>query len=375
MFQYAQSILRSLANLTASEQLEVVVAYGDQRWAPILEQHKLRSVVLKHSAAGTLIARIIMSLFVPASLARWISRLLNPVAIDLRKLGCGVWIFPAQDELTWQVDGPVIATIHDLMHRYERSFPEAGNWWRYWIREHRFRNIAQQGAAVLVDSNMGKHHVLESYRARPENVYSLPYIAPDYITRGAERLDFSDFYRLPEKFYFYPAQFWLHKNHHRLIKALAEARQTCDDMMLVLAGGFGHEYETICKLILQEGLEDAVRFVGYVPDADMAGFYRRARGLVMPTFFGPTNIPPLEAMATGCPILISESYAMPEQCDDAALYFNPGSFQEICDQMIRLWVDDQLYQELSASGLKRMKSWAQPQFEKRLALVLAHVLN
>lgn len=375
MFQYAQCILGALSAIQAREKLEVVVAFGDQKWVPIIEQFHLPSVQLRHWTTGNLIARTLMSLFIPANCALLISRRMNPVVIQLARLRCDLWIFPAQDELTWQVGGQVVGTIHDLMHRYERHFPEAGNWWRYGVREHRFRNIARQSTAVLVDSQTGKQHVLDSYASCSDKTHALPYVAPDYIWGGRVRPDFDSYYQLPAKFYFYPAQFWQHKNHRRLIDALAEARRVCSDMALVLSGGFKHEYESVRQQVSEAGLTDAVRFVGYVPDSDMAGFYSRARGLVMPTFFGPTNIPPLEAMAIGCPVLISETYAMPEQCGDAALYFNPNSVAEIRDRMIKLWTDDRLYEQLIAHGRMRTEAWGQPQFEQRLGKILTGVLQ
>ncbi|MGO7536936.1 glycosyltransferase, partial [Rhizobium leguminosarum] len=68
-----------------------------------------------------------------------------------------------------------------------------------------------------------------------------------------------------------------------------------------MAGNTKREYAAFKAMASELGLSQAVHFVGYVPDSDLAGFYRRARGFVMPTFFGPTNIPPLEAMVCGCP--------------------------------------------------------------------------
>ncbi|MCG9040728.1 glycosyltransferase family 4 protein [Laribacter hongkongensis] len=366
-----------MAHIQAQGELEVVIAYGDARWAPIISTFQLPCTLLENWVLGSRVARLFMLLRIQATASRLLAERMNPLVQELHRLRCNLWIFPAQDELTWQVSGPVVATIHDLMHRYERRFPEAGNWFRYGIREHRFYNLARRSTAVLVDSPMGKQHVLESYGAVPERIHPLPYIAPSYIYEEGDqvRSDFDAHYKLPPKFYFYPAQFWQHKNHLRLIHALADARRVYADLTLVLAGGLRHEYASVHQLVLQRGLADAVRFVGYVPDADMAGFYKRARGLVMPTFFGPTNIPPLEAMALGCPVLVSNAYAMPEQCGDAALYFNPNSVEEIRDQMIRLWNHDGLYEELSKQGLKRAQEWGQSQFQQCLDEILAQTLT
>lgn len=375
MFQYAQCILGALSAIQASEEMDVVVVFGDQQWAPIIEHFNLTSVKLRHWKIGNLIARILMSLFIPMNFSRLISRRMNPVVIQMARLSCDLWIFPAQDELTWQIGGQVVGTTHDLMHRYERGFPEAGNWLRYHLREYRFLNISRASDAVLVDSETGKQHVLDSYAPRPDKINVLPFIAPDYIWAKNVRLDFDSYYKLPAKFYFYPAQFWPHKNHHRLIDALAEARRTCSDMALVLSGGFNREYESVRQKVAESGLTDAVRFVGYVPDSDIARFYSRARGLVMPTFFGPTNIPPLEAMATGCPVLISEAYAMPEQCGNAALYFKPNSVAEMSERMIKLWTDDKLHGRLIARGRLRTEAWGQSQFGQRLKEIITNTLQ
>ncbi|MBM4231562.1 MAG: glycosyltransferase family 4 protein, partial [Gammaproteobacteria bacterium] len=198
---------------------------------------------------------------------------------------------------------------------------------------------------------------------------------PSYIEAGIERDDFDEIYALPPKFYFYPAQFWSHKNHLRLVHALLRARAECPDMTLVLAGEMRLGYQAILNEVVRVGLEDAVRFVGYVPDGDMASFYKRAHGLVMPTFFGPTNIPPLEAMAMGCPVIVSGTYAMPEQCGEAALYFDPTSEEEMSTRMVRLWSDEGLRQRLSAAGRNRTQAWGQTQFQDRLARILEFTLT
>lgn len=139
---------------------------------------------------------------------------------------------------------------------------------------------------MLVDSETGRRHVMESYGTPEDHIYPLPYIAPNYLTDSVETSAFAEHYRLPEKFYFYPAQFWPHKNHVRLIQALAAARRTHPDMELVLAGNTKREYAAVKAMASELGLSRAVHFVGYVPDSDLAGFYHRARGLVMPTFSG-----------------------------------------------------------------------------------------
>jgi glycosyltransferase involved in cell wall biosynthesis len=372
MFQYAQSMLEALTILPHSR-YDVKIAYGDSRWTPILDRLGLQGNRLRYWRLGSKMADILMALRLPARASRWVAGRLNPLVSELQKFNCHVWIFPAQEALSYQVRQPTIATVHDLMHRYERSFPEVGSLFRYAIREHRFSNLAHHSLVVLVDSEVGRQHVVESYQVDTNKVFALPYVAPSYLGTTTARQDFDQHYRLPSKFFFYPAQFWSHKNHLRLIDAIFEASKSCSDMALVLSGGEDHNYQSVKRRVQDLGLGESIKFVGYVPDNDLGEFYRRARGLVMPTFFGPTNIPPLEAMTMACPVLVSGIYGIPEQCGDAALYFDPNSVRDISKQLIKLWTDDELFAEMKRKGKMQVAKYGQKEFNERIAKILGGV--
>ena len=116
-----------------------------------------------------------------------------------------------------------------------------------------------------------------------------------------------------------------------------------------------------------------IQFLGYVPDSDMPGLYKRARALVMPTFFGPTNIPPLEAFAAGAPAATSDIYAVRDQLGDAALWFDPRSTDQIRDTLVQLWTDDALCADLVARGQKHAENRGRPQFNARLAEIVGRL--
>lgn len=373
MFQYAQSVLEALSRLDAS-QYSVTIAHGDVDWAPILTRFRLVGHVLRHVQLGQRIADVAMAMRLSVPLIRMLAPLVNPLIRELRALDCDTWIFPAQESLTYQIPGVcVIGTIHDLMHRYEPNFPEVSAYFRYGIREHRFRSIACSSHAVLVDSNVGRAHVVESYQVPPERIWPLPFVAPSYLRDTMPRADFDSRYQLPARFVFYPAQFWPHKNHINLLEAISIVASTYSDIALVLSGGQRYYYDQVQAHVKALNLEDRVFFVGYVPDADLAGFYKRARALVMPTFFGPTNIPPLEALALGCPALVSGIYGMPEQCGDAALYFDPKCPKDIAIQITRIWNNDELAVSMSRRGIERSQGQGQAQFNHRIAQIVEAV--
>lgn len=368
MFQYAQSVLEALSQLDSH--YEVTIAYSDTDWSAILTRFGLTGVALKHARVGQRLADMVMVLRLSGALTRALGQMFNPLVRELLALRCDVWIFPAQESLSYQMPIRAIGTTHDLMHRYEAIFPEVSAKGRYGIREHRFRNIATWCAGVIVDSEVGCQHVVESYGVSAAKVYPLPYVAPSYLHDKRERADFDAHYHLPVKFLFYPAQFWPHKNHLRLVDAVHRVAERYPDIALVLSGGKHHEFDEIQRRVEDLGMQERIRFVGYVPDADLSGLYRRARALVMPTFFGPTNIPPLEAMAIGCPVLVSGIYGMPEQCGDAALYFDPNSVTEMVERIQQVWSDDALAAEMVRKGLELSLHNGQPQFNRRLAKIV-----
>lgn len=372
-FQYALSVLNAASHLP-SDEYEIIVAYTEPAWSETLVGYREKiCAVAMHEGAFDNAIRTALRLGFPLGIWRAVAAHIHPLTKNLLRQRCDAWIFPAQDVWTYATPTKAIGVIHDLMHRHESSFPEVSNWGLFRRRERHYKNLCARVSAVLVDSQLGKQQACDAYQVDPRLVHILPFVAPDYIQQTRAPADFDSRYSLPEKFLFYPAQFWAHKNHVRLLQALAIVRDIVPDLHLVLAGSSKNAYANVLKTIARLKLADRVHVLGYVPDQDMPVFYGRARALVMPTFFGPTNIPPLEAMASGCPMAISNIYAMPQQVGDAALFFNPTSVKEIAEAITRLATDDALCRRLSAEGREQSAKWGQSQFNKRFLEIIQKV--
>lgn len=266
-----------------------------------------------------------------------------------------------------------IGVIHDLMHRYETRFPEVCSDSELADRERLFKGMVRRCDAILVDSEIGKHHVLECYpQARKEQIKILPFAAFDEIMSVIPEIpDFA----LPEKFFFYPAQFWMHKNHVGLVEAIRLLCMQIPDIVIVAAGNIQQNgYPLFAEAVTRHKLEKYFITPGYLPVAQLAWLYRHARGLVMPTYLGPTNIPPMEAMALDCPVAVSRIYGMPEQCGDAAIYFDPGNPHEIAKAMQQLWLDDALCEELVKKGKVRSENYDILKFKERALQIVMDTL-
>jgi len=372
-FQHARSVLEALEALPPAS-YDVVVGYESGSWAEHLRRHKVRVFHVVPGFFSRAIRSAWRMLRLPVGLLRIIAPYFHPSIKAMVKEGCALWVFPSEDPYSFYASVPSLTTMLDLMHRYERQFPEVSANGMYEVREYYGKNVAAWTKGVLVDSELGRRMASESYGIPMERIFALPCIPPHYIYADHVPADFEAKYALPKKYLFYPAQFWMHKNHPRLIRSVAEVRKAFPDVALVLAGAKKNGYDEAERLVKEMGLERSVLFLGYVPDEYMAELYRRARALVMPTFFGPTNIPQLEAFHLGCPVATSNIYGIPHQVGDAALLFNPNSVDEIADCIRRLWSDDELCRVLIERGKKKSAEWGQAQFNAVFREILDTVL-
>lgn len=363
--QYSQAIVD--AALALPEEFTLTAAIGDPLWEGVLPE-RMSVVRLRATPWTRALNRAWHVSRLPVSFWR---RALAPLDSNVRALqqeSCDLWVCPNHDRYSFRAPIPALGTVHDLMHRYERRFAEVSADGEYESREFHFAETCRWSRGVLVDSELGKQHLVDSYGIAAQKVFVLPYIAPAYIydDEGTNPEAVRERYSLPEKFFFYPAQFYRHKNHEALIEAVARMRADHPDVKLVLVGAKErNSYEEVRRQVADLDLSKNVLFLGYVPDRDMAALYRLARALVMPTFFGPTNIPQLEAFALGCPVATSRIYGIPEQVGDAALLFDPSSTEEIRECLVRLWTDDELCAELARRGRERSAAWGPPQFRAR----------
>jgi glycosyltransferase involved in cell wall biosynthesis len=372
-FQYSQSMLEALAALKSKE-FEVVVGYTHDLWLEKILQKGLMPLKLSYNLWGRTGGRRISGML-PMNLWRKFSPFFHPMVRKIIRQKCNLWVFPAQDSWMYLIPVRSIGVIYDLMHRYEGQFAEVSARRQFEIRENHYRNMCRWSQGILVDSKVGKKHVLECYPINPAKIHVLPFTAPSYIHNNITAKIANKYLKLPEKYFFYPAQFWKHKNHQSLLYAIAALKSEINDLKFIFVGSQKNGYESTIALAKKLNLMKNILILGYIPDSDMSELYQRARALIMPTFFGPTNIPPLEAIAAGCPVAVSDIYGMREQLGDAALYFNPASISEIKNIMRLLWTDDFLCKKLSQKGLVQSSNWDQTNFNKKFEHIIKYVLN
>lgn len=393
-YQHSLNVLRAVRQLGESGDDEFVVLARDlggaRRAGVVAPAHRLCPVSWRGEVAnrarrllGRGRARALLR-----SLRRGASGPVDPDAVSFRprltarfrRLGLDLVYYPTLDPLAFEVEVPAVVTIHDLQPVLQPGLPEFAGQTAAW--EYLLRNSVRRALLLVVDSEVGREDVLGAYghlgltadRVRILPYLPAPYLAGEPLERAAARV--RDAYRLPERFVFYPAQFWPHKNHRRLIEAIALLRRRDGlDVALVLCGGHGGElrertFADFRARAAELGVADLVHYLGYLPDHDMAGLYRAAEALVFPTFFGPTNIPVVEAWSCGCPVLTSEIRGVREHAGDAAVLADPASVDALAAALGRLWTGAELRAHLIARGHARLAAYTADDFRRRLAGIL-----
>lgn len=296
-------------------------------------------------------------------------------------LGIDLMLYPVPTTVAFEVATPYVAAVHDLQHRLQPEFPEVSAGGEAETREYLFRNLVRGALIVLVDSEIGKEDALDLYAGHgldASRVHVLPFVPPAYLldTSPPDLEGVRERHGLPERYLFYPAQFWPHKNHDRLVRALALLRDEHGvEAGLVLCGSREGDirertHASLAALVRKLRLELQVTELGYVPDADMRALYAGAVALVMPTFFGPTNIPVLEAWSAGCPVITSDIRGIREQVGDAALVADPRSPEAIAAAIARLWDDAALAALLAERGRLRLRAYGPNEYRQRLQAVV-----
>lgn len=249
-----------------------------------------------------------------------------------------------------------ITTVWDLCHRDELEFPEVRKCREFDARENNYKLILPRAIAIIVDSELGKDNVIKRYNIDHDRIYIIPFepsVSARMSITANSKIEFNVLkkYLLETPYIFYPAQFWAHKNHVYILKGLHILEQRYGIKIgAIFSGGDQGNLNYVQSIACELNLQNRVRFTGFVNNSEIIEFYKQAIALVMPSYFGPTNIPPLEAFTLGVPVLYSDKVGMREQVANAALLMDLENPESMANHLKKLIYDDQLRTNLIEAG-------------------------
>lgn len=254
---------------------------------------------------------------------------------------------------------PFIFTLHDMQEKY---YPHAFTWAERFKRELRNRALTKSAKAVICESDYVKNDIVNFLGASSDKIAVIQSPPPDFLLKyEAKPENFAAVqrkYGLPERYVFYPAQCWFHKNHIKLVEAFQRiVNDTDEDVSLILSGSQQDNYPKLVAKIEELGIGHRVKHLGYIDYEDIPYLYKMAKMLVMPTLFESVSIPIYEAFALGVPVCCSNVVALPEQVGDAALIFDPNDPADMAEKMLQLLRDESLAAELAVRGKQRVRSF------------------
>ncbi len=244
---------------------------------------------------------------------------------------------------------PSIYQPWDLQHRH---LPQYFDLEARTARDVEYGALCRQAVMVAVASSATRQDVIEYFDIAPDKVRVVP-AAPaterlepvgEELAEVARRLE------LPDRFALYPARTWPHKNHLRLVDAVASLAATDLRVDVVCCGRTTDNVDAILARADALGVAERFHFTGFVTSRDLVCLYRLARLLVFPSEFEGWGLPVVEAFAVGLPVACSGIAALEEYGRGGALFFDPHAPDSIADAVRRLWVDDQLRETLAARG-------------------------
>jgi glycosyltransferase involved in cell wall biosynthesis len=226
---------------------------------------------------------------------------------------------------------PYIATVWDMQHETHPEFSEVSYYGAGLYRKIVYNNFIKNADTVIVGTKTGKSQITK-FTGFKKKFLILEHPVSSIFFKKKKNKPFRKF---KNNYFYYPANFWEHKNHENLIKAFKEFLKYKKNFYLVLSGAKKNNYKKIIDLIAKLNLKNKVKIVGHVNLKNVLSLYDNCDSLVYPSFSGPENLPPLEALARQKKIINSKYPGAHEQLKDFATYFNPYSYKEILSAMIK----------------------------------------
>ncbi len=295
--------------------------------------------------ARTLIFNILISRF----------KLKSKFEKNLNVLGYNLAYFVTPSALACSLQNlNYIYTLWDLSYKVNVEFPEVREFGKNFIRDSIYR-VALPKALLVITAHSKLSDLVSTYfSVDPERIISAPLEASPFlelneVDRVSEKI--LKFER--EEYFFYPAQYWSHKNHIRIFQALNHIKESTGSCpALVLSGDDKGNLKHLKEYVAKHELDESVTFFKFLDYFDFNFLYRHAHVIVMPTYFGPNNVVPLEAWKLKKPLIYSLGLEI--ESTAGALLVNPDDYKDLANAILEVR-DIQVRKKLIHQGQKALE--------------------
>ncbi|MGA9039517.1 MAG: glycosyltransferase family 1 protein [Terriglobales bacterium] len=301
----------------------------------------------------------------------------------LKRLKCDLLHVPHLFWLPRNLPCPYVMTVHDLLEHMYGARGSSGL--KRSLHFQLTRRVLRGAERILAVSNFTKNEI--------EKVFGIPSshlevihnaIDPRFLhghATEADRQFLAERYQITHPFLLYAGRISPHKNLVRIIEAFSALKaelfkeEKYPDLKLIIIGDELSKHPDLRRTVVRGGVQNDVRFLGFVPIDVLRIFYDAAKIFVFPSLYEGFGLPPLEAMAHGTPVLTSNASSLPEVVGGAAVMVNPENVFEIMRGMHRVLLDQALREKLKQRGYEQVKKFSWDESARKILGVYEEVAD
>ena len=294
----------------------------------------------------------------PEGDALWRDHFVVPMALRKHKVDI---FHVTHHESPIAVPARLVVTIHDCVHIL---FPQENlSRFRKYQRYLRTKRVVNRADKVIAVSDSTKDDLINIFNVTPSKISVIHNALDDRFTLTTAAEDPAQVlerYQLKDPFILYSGRIRPHKNLHRLIEAFAVLKNELGNtgplrnLKLIIIGDELSQHQYLRLTVIRSGVQQDVRFFGFVPYPVLRVFYQSAAMFAFPSLYEGFGLPPLEAMANRTAVLASNTSSLPEVLEDAALLVNPENVFEIARGMKTILMDEAVRQRLIEKGIRQV---------------------
>src|ERR1700693_2603134 len=300
----------------------------------------------------------------------------------LKRLDCDLVHIPNLFSVPRALPCPYVMTVHDMLEHLSRARQQTGFWgtWHF----HCTKRVLRGAARIFAVSNFTKIEIEKQFgisAGRIEVVYNA--IDERFLhghASAADRQLIAERYQVTYPFLLYAGRISPHKNVVRMIEAFSalktelEKEQAFPDLKLIIIGDDVSGNPDLRRTVIRSGVQNDVRFLGFVPIEVLRTFYDTAKIFVFPSLYEGSGLPPLEAMAHGTPVVTSNVTSLPEVVGNAAVLVHPENVFEIMRALHRVLLDQPLREKMKERSYRQAAKFSWEKSVRRIMEVYQEVL-
>lgn len=267
-----------------------------------------------------------------------------------------------------------VVTIHDLIHF---KFPEYFGRFKVLVAKKVLSNAVYKAGGIIVISESTKNdllHMFPNYSLESKLMVIPQGVSKQFRPESNELISYFKKKNNLGRYLLYIGNRKPHKNLTRLVKAYSLLLKEKPDLQLVVCGQRFKELDEVDSLKYNLKLPNLIE-LSNINDAELLCLYSGAEAFVFPSLYEGFGLPPLEAMACGTPVVVSNTSSLPEVVGDAGIYVNPYNVEDIANGIYKVLTDRNLQNDLSNKGLERAKHFTWENTAKDTFKVLEEVAN